>query len=135
MESGRKADTDMSGTVSATPPAGFTDTYTSGLVPSAYTDANGQVHYGYALPTPASPGAGSAGSGSNPAAAGSTTSTGNILPGATGATTASLPTGWGNFLSELFKRIGVVIIGFLIIMVALFWLFGDAAIHELGSDK
>lgn len=37
---------------------------------------------------------------------------------------------WGDFITEIAKRAGVVVIGVGIILIALFWLFGEAAIHE-----
>lgn len=51
-----------------------------------------------------------------------------------GTTAATAATGavqsWGAYLGEIGKRLGVVSLGLGLILLALFWLFASAAIHE-----
>jgi hypothetical protein len=44
--------------------------------------------------------------------------------------TSSTAAGWAQWAGEIGKRIGVVTLGLGIVMLALFWLFASAAIHE-----
>lgn len=117
----------MSGTLT-TPPAGWQSTYAPGLVTSGYTDAQGQIHIGYAPPTQLPVGAGQYANQVPGAAVGGTGS----------ASTPGTPAGnslttWGGYLGELFKRLGVGALGVMLILLALFFMFADAAVHEFSS--
>lgn len=111
------------------PPANAVSSYQPGYTAGSYTAADGSIVTYYAPPPV---GAGqfqnsvqgapvSGGSGASSTAGGSATGTSSTLQT------------WSGYISELFKRIGVGALGVMLILLALFFMFADAAIHEYQS--